>query len=155
MLDQADNSLNDLIRQTGDETKEVIVQERTLVRQRFTPHLWVIPERKIPSPIFVVAVFGEERFRRVNLPDGILTLSENLQEKIISQAASFHFASSSGQAGPFGKILGYIYRRSFDQSWRLNDKGQLLNRHSGPVPVTKYTLSLKGRHKKDLSSLFR
>ena len=124
-------------------------------RQCFIPHLWVIPERKIPSPIFVVAIFGEECFRRINLPDGVLTLSENLQKKIISRAACSHFNSTGGQAGPFGKIIGYFFQRTFDQSWRLNVNGEVLSRNGGAVAIGTCTLSLKGKRNQDLSFLFR
>ena len=164
MLDQPNNSAGGLINrdtceqglpQKHEEMQQAIPQERILAHQRFRPHLWIIPEREIPSPIFVVAIFGEERFRRVNLPEAIATLPENLREKIVSHAASSHFTSSGGQAGPFGKIVGYFYRRTFDQSWRLNVKGEVLHRNGGSVPVAKCTLSFKGKGKKDLSILFR
>jgi hypothetical protein len=141
--------------QKHEETQRAITRERFLAQQRFTPHLWVIPEREIPSPIFVVAIFGEERFRRVNLPETIATLPEKVQEKIISEAACSHFSSTGGRAGPFGKILAYLYRRTFDQSWRLNPKGEVLHRSGGSVPVAKCRLSFKSKGKKDVSILFK
>jgi hypothetical protein len=61
----------------------IFADEENLQRATFAPHLWVIAERKIPSPIFVVAIFGVDRFLRVPLPEGIATLTDEEQEQIV------------------------------------------------------------------------
>src|SRR6266446_2618016 len=57
---QADNPLNDLIRQKGEETKKVIAQERTLACQRFRPHLWV---SRLSGRVVILSGKGTRRNR--------------------------------------------------------------------------------------------
>jgi hypothetical protein len=124
-------------------------------RAKFSPHLWAVTEHKIGRPIFLVAIVGQNRFRRVDLPDGIEAMSEQQQIEVIRHAAKRHFEQTSGDAGPFGKILGYWYRHASDQSWLLNTEGEVLDRNAGQVYVGKYTLSLKGKPGRDIAFLFR
>src|SRR5260370_39526761 len=103
MLDHPNNSAGGLIKrhtceqglpQKHEEMQQAIPQERILAHQRFRPHLWIIPEREIPSPIFVVAIFGEERFRRGKLAEGITTPPEQQEEKIIILCSPFPLVSN-------------------------------------------------------------
>jgi len=114
-------------------------------RANFQPHLWVVPERSVPSSIFVVAWTGPDFSRRVDLPDGIETLSEQQQCDLIRSAARRHFREKQGCAGPFGKILGYVYRPTFDEGWNLTHDGEVLDRAAGRIIVGRCELRIKGR----------
>ena len=103
----------------------------------------------------MVAIYGEEHFRRVSLPDAIDAVSPIGQEEIIGEAAIGHFTRSEGRAGPFGRITGYLFRRTFDESWRLNIHGQVVSRTGDRVYLGNYHLYLNGNPKKDLACLFK
>lgn len=136
-------------------SKQAAEEEERRERASFKPHLWVVAERKVPSPIFVVAIFGEECFRHVSLPDNIESASEADQQKLIQRAAIKHFRQKGGSAGPFGRIIGYLFCRTFDQAWRLNIHGEVVDYNAGRVHRGKYSLQLKGNPKKDLAPMLK
>ncbi len=137
------------------QSKQAALEEEKLARFHFKPHLWVVPENSVPSPRFVVAICGEEYFRRVPLLDNVDAVSPIGQEEIIREAAVRHFTGSKGRAGPFGRITGYLFRRTFDESWRLNTHGQVVSRIGGNICLGNYHLYLNGNPKKDLTRLFK
>lgn len=107
------------------------------------PHLWAVTEHEIGEPIFVVAIVGQDRYRRVDLPDGVNLLSYEQQAALVRRAAKRHFERVRGNAGPFGEIFGYWYRYVRDQSWLISTEGEVICRNAGHVTVAQYTLSLK------------
>jgi hypothetical protein len=121
--------LREAVKQAGQREKEMAdktaAEEEDRARASFEPHLWVIGDRKTPSPIFVVAICGPDRFLRVPLPEGIATLSDEEQGAIVSRIASQHFVDSAGSAGSFGKIVGFIYRQTFETGWTLSVDGRV------------------------------
>jgi hypothetical protein len=131
------------------------VEAETVARLSFKPHLWVVPEESVPSPLFLVAIFGEEYFRRISLAETIEAVSPVDQEKLFREAAIRHFTWSKGRAGPFGRITGYLFRRTFDESWRLNTQGKVISRTGGRVHLGGNRLYLNGNPKKDLARLFK
>jgi hypothetical protein len=139
-------------RQVAEEER---AQEEERGRAGFTPHLWASVEKEFPRPIFLIAIAGADRYRRVDLPDGIVTMTEPQQLALIRAAATRHFADVGGNAGPFGAITAYAYRRTFDESWGVTTFGQVVNRNGGTIFVPKYTLSLKRQSGRDLVAIFR
>jgi len=137
------------------QSHQAVLEPERLARFNFKPHLWVLPENSVPCPLFLVAICGEEHFRRISLPDTIDAVSPVRQEKLIREAAVRHFTQSEGRAGPFGRITGYLFRRTFDESWRLNIHGQVVSRTGGRVSLGSYHLYLNGNPKKDLARLFK
>jgi hypothetical protein len=121
----------------------------------FVPHLWAVTEHRIGRPIFLVAIAGQDRYRRVDLPDGITHMSDEARVRLIRSAAKRHFHEKKGDAGPFGKIVGYIYRCTNDEGWNLTTSGELIDRNAGRVFVGQYRLTLKGKPHQDISFLFR
>jgi hypothetical protein len=59
------------------------------------------------------------------------------------------------QSQLLGRIIGYLFRRTFDESWRLNIDGQVISRTGGRVYLGSYHLYLNGNPKKDLARLFK
>jgi hypothetical protein len=134
----------------------VALEEITMINhdeENFVPHLWAVTERQIGEPIFLVSILGEDRFRRVDLPDGVNLLSYEQQAALVRRAAKRHFEQTRGDAGPFGNIFGYWYRHAFDQSWLISTEGEIICRNAGHVTVAQYTLSLKSG--RDVTFIFR
>jgi hypothetical protein len=100
-------------------------------RVSFRPHAWVIPERARPSPIFAVAWGGESRFRRVDLPADISSRPEVEQFLLVRGAIREHYLGTDGCAGPFGGIIGYLYRPTYDETVEFTVGGEVVER---PVP---------------------
>jgi hypothetical protein len=96
-------------------------------RTAFVPHAWVIPENRIPSPLFVAAFYGQNRFLRVDLPADIASLPREEQNHLLGRAIRGHFLEKDGKAGPFGRILGYLHRRTYDETAEFSIEGELLD----------------------------
>ncbi len=104
-------------------------------RARFRPHVWVIGARRIPSPIFLVAVCGEGSFRRANLPDDILSYDLENQLTIVRQKFLEFAEERNNSAGPFGQIVGYFYRQKYEYSYEFDLEGNLISEQEGRYPV--------------------
>ena len=84
--------------------KERLLADELRARAAFTPHLWVVPENKIPSPIFVVAMLGVETFKRFEIPEEIGSLS-NPGDILIALGSMLEERCSDRayMASPFGR----------------------------------------------------
>ncbi len=111
-------------------------------RAEFRPHLWVIHERSVPSPIFVVAFCGVDRFLRADLPEGIVNLSRPEQLRVIKEVAQSHYKEKEGSAIPFGKILGYLYRYTYDASLKLTIEGEVVGEVQGAPSVGRVSITI-------------
>ena len=114
-------------------------------RARFRPHLRVVPERRVPSPIFVVALTGTARWLRQDLPDGITERPWERQLEVVARFARGHYRAKQASAGPFGAIQGYLYRIAFERAIRLDLDGVPLGEELGPIMDGKATLSVGGK----------
>ena len=117
------------------------------------PALWVVTEKEIGEPLFVIATVGLEHFRLVPLPRGIDKLPANIEAKLISFIVRRHFRKMNGTVQCFGRILSYTYLRSTDERWSIATNGEIVARYAPPVRPGRYTLTLKGE--RDISFLFR
>ncbi len=128
-----------------DATREVLREEKRLRREAeeararaaFRPHLRVIPERRIPSPIFVAALTGVEHWLVQELPPDIMAMPEVRCFELAGEIARAHYARENGGAGPFGAIRGYLFRTTFDTAIELAVDGTNLGPRDGPVPMAK------------------
>lgn len=101
--------------------REHLFAEELRKRNAFVPHVWFEHERSYPSPIFIVAMFGEEHFRKLDLP-------EEMQSFFLTGGWVFDvrsiikdFIDSHPQhrllRGPFGKAVRVIIRDSYDHGF--------------------------------------
>lgn len=91
-------------------------------RANFVPHLWRLHERSRPEPIFVVALTGVERWKRVDLPNGIRNRPLNEQFDLVRTVIREDVASAT--RGLFGQIAGYVYRHSYSIGFRFDREGR-------------------------------
>lgn len=124
---------------------ERITKQQELERANFKPHLWAKKSRGVPSPIFVVAFFGQDTFLRCDLPENIVDMEFPEQLRIIKAAILEHYKHKKGSAGPFGDIQGYYYRKDYDSKavMEFSVEGDLINNDAGMPPIGQATISIK------------
>lgn len=115
---------------------------------RFRPFLWVIPERKVPGPIFIVAFCGDHGFLRASLPCGTTTLPLDRQQGIVRRCCTKHYAKgvmNPGTAGPFGRILGYKYYFTYEDYWVVSVDGKFERLEHGALSRPECTVKICGK----------
>lgn len=131
-----------------DEERQRREAELAQLRAAFRPHLRVIPERSTPQPIFVAAVTGVDYWLVRPLPADILTMPVVHRLQVVGWIAREHYAERMGDVGPFGKILGYLFRTEFEKALEFDTDGMPHGELEGPVPEGKATLWISGRQLK-------
>ncbi len=119
------------------------LSEEQKERERFQPHLWMNGVRSIPSPIFVVCLFGENTFRKVLLPINIGSLPEQEQFQIAHQYFLKFSVETDGFAGPFGPIKSYYYRQTYEMAYEFDLNGKMIKERRGRFPKNKATMRVK------------
>ena len=93
-------------------------------KKTFQPHAIIIGERKIPSPIFVAAIFGVDRILRIDFdPDQPpVTFIRQAMAGIEQKLAHFKCAALPG----FGRPVGFVVNYSPDHAIRYDLEGNAL-----------------------------
>ena len=110
------------------------------MQSTFQPHAIIIGQRKIPSPIFVAAIFGVDRILRIDFdPDKppvtyIRQAIEGIQQKL----AHFKCASLPG----FGQPTGFVVNYSPDHAVRYDLEGNALEILPAAVRTGKASMSV-------------
>ena len=107
----------------------------------FVPHAIICTEREIPEPIFVAALVGVAKLKRVDFD---ATLSSDDIHTLI-QAEIARRQATSGTIVSFGKATGYVINWSVDHAERFDLYGQLIEKLPRPERLGVATLSVKGR----------
>jgi hypothetical protein len=128
-----------------DEARRRDEAELAAARAAFRPHLRVIPERRIPQPIFVAAFTGVGFWLVQPLPEHVLSMPPILRLGVVGQIARDHYAQEEGHAGPFGAICGYLFRTEFEHALQLDIDGIVRGEQHGPISEVSATLWLARR----------
>jgi len=94
-------------RQLHDEARAQILAREDAYRAAFRPHLQVVTERRVPSPIFIAALLTTKRLRIVSLPDEAISADEDTRDRLIRATIIEHFREQRGDVPAFGAITGY------------------------------------------------
>ena len=94
--------------------KEEARKRQAQERANFTPYLFCRTELSVPSPIFVCAFMGADRMRKLTLPPDYNHLPPSRQDKVRREAISSALHRFGGTIPSFGKILGFVLQRSYD-----------------------------------------
>lgn len=94
-------------------------------RAGFVPHAVVLTERKIPQPIFVVAIVGVERLLKASFD---LSAPEHEIPARALAAVRKHLAQWSYPIPSFGKPTGYVVNYTPDRAERYALDGTLVER---------------------------
>ena len=101
-------------------------------RAAFQPHIYLEHERKMPSPIFVVAITGIERWKHIALPADIADWPECKQIRHVKNVILEHqLKEDRDDRTPFGKVTGYAYLKTYDEYVRFDLQGEMLETCSG------------------------
>ncbi len=106
-------AIDDDEQQRSDFTKSVL---------NHIPHLWFEHERRIPSPVHVVACMGgPSTFKRLELPDVVLAVKDDADrlEAVQQYVASLDLESEDMMPyihGPFGRATQVLYWESFEHA---------------------------------------
>jgi len=94
-------------RQQQDEVRAQMLERERAYRDRFRPHLRAETERRVPSPIFVAALFTTARLRLVPTPDEIWGATPVDRDELLKRTITDHFSAVRGRVPAFGRITAY------------------------------------------------
>jgi len=88
-------------------------------RRDVVPHVWVEHERWYPQPVFVVAWFGVEPFKKLDLPSAVLA-ADHPADVLLAVAAYLRCVRQDPAAavlmkGPFGRATHFYFRTTYDE----------------------------------------
>lgn len=134
--------------------REQLFAEELRKRNAFVPHVWFEHERSYPSPIFVVAMFGEEHFRKLDLPEEMQSfyLTAGWVFDVRSIVKDFIASNSNHRLlrGPFGRAVRVIIRDTYDHGFVYDvDTLELIEERISAPKVGKITRHrTKGRRRR-------
>jgi hypothetical protein len=107
-----------------------------LWRENFRPHVIILTERTVPSPIFVAAIIGVEKLLRIDLDptQGPVSFVRQVQDRLPEGIPTF------------GKPIGFVINYSPDKTVRFDRNGQPIAILDKAIrPGTAVLLRLGGR----------
>jgi len=104
-------------------------------RRTFRPHIWVKHELEYPplGSICIVAFIGIDNWKVITLPEDIAGLRWSEQFKTLREKIREHQSQENVDRSMFRKVIGYIYRKTYDKSFLLSTDGNLLEIYSPKV----------------------
>ena len=137
-LEVSADVLADAIKKSHDQIAEA---EFAAWCRFFVPHAIICTERKIPEPIFVAALVGVAKLKRVDFDASLCTD----QIHTLIQAEIARRQARSGTIVSFGKATGYVINWAINQTERFDLNGQLIEKLPRPERLGTATLSIKGK----------
>jgi len=121
--------------QQGEEKENARRNREEHERKTFRPHIWVKHELKNPplGSICIVAFIGIEHWKVITLPDDIAGLEWSEQFNTVREEIREHQSQEDVDRSMFGKVTGYLYRKTYDDSFLLSSDGTLLEIYSPKV----------------------
>jgi hypothetical protein len=119
-------------------------------RLSFVPHLHFIHERSVPSPIHVVSFIGVDFFKKLEIPDYILNIKDeliqlNVMDEFIKEYLINPYPDHRLTNGPFGKVVQILYRVEYEHSYVFDvQKGLFVDCWLGVPQMGIGRLTLKG-----------
>jgi hypothetical protein len=104
-----DAVLAETARQQREERYARIVAQESAYAASFRPHLRTETEQTIPQPIFVAALVGTARLRRVALPDQAWRLNADERDALLKRTILGHYREHDARVPAFGAIVGYSF----------------------------------------------
>lgn len=106
-----------VIKEKITETLNIIEIELEEKRKKaYFPHLYAHTTNRIPSPIFICAMGGFDRFKIIPLPNDFNNLSETEQTDIIKEKINISLSKYEGNIPTFGKIEHYVLSRYYEEN---------------------------------------
>lgn len=123
------------------ELEELAQQEEQKWRDEFVPHGIIDTERSVPSPIFIVAVIGADRLKKVDLDlsKDPTTYPSQVMEEISKRV------NDDGRIICFGKPIGFTINYSLNKAIKYDLAGNPIKEYDRPIRLGRATLSVGGR----------
>ena len=90
-------------------------------RLSFVPHLHFIHERNVPSPIHVVCWVGDHHFKRLDLPQHILNVKDELTRlNVVEEFIRDYLRCPPDNrlvCGPYGVVVQILFRDDYHHSY--------------------------------------
>jgi len=117
-------------------------------RKTFRPHIWVKHELENPplGSICIVAFIGIEHWKVITLPEDIASLRWSEQCWTLREKIREHQSQEYVDRSMFGKVTGYLYRKTYDDSLLFSTDGTLLEMYR--PQISKPEVYLKVGNKK-------
>ena len=123
-----DDCISEAKQQIDEKRKAREKEMEDFERANFKPHLWRLCERRIPFSIFSVVWSGEAVYKKVPIPTEIWTYPIDLQLDAIENVIQKDFEKSKGVAGTFGAITGYLFRKTYDETYKFDSNGKFIEK---------------------------
>lgn len=115
-------------------------------RKHFKPHVWIEHERKYPSgaSFWFVAFIGIDKFKMIALPENINEMDWEIQESKVKERILEHHKHCSDDA-IFGRVKGYTYCQTYDDSFLFSIDGKLARRRIEKVDKPEMFIEIGNR----------
>lgn len=123
-----EQAFKDTVTQKEEEEEESRVRREEYYRSSFQPHIWILHEFEKPplGSICIVGFIGVERWKVLKLPKDIGCKPWSQQFRLVRENIREHQQSEDVGRGIFGKVLGYLYRNTYDKGFLFANDGALL-----------------------------
>ena len=111
IIDQKFNEIKSEIKKDIEEAKS---RQEEIERKNFVPFLYCHTANRIPSPIFVCAMLGLTRFKKLNLPLDYNSQSFKEQEVLRKQLITELMKEFDGIIPSFDRIICFTLKRNYD-----------------------------------------
>lgn len=118
-----------------EEALALPIENRQLPSPSVPPYLWVLNERRVPSPVFVAGLTGVAHWKVVRLPERTSQVSFERQRRVAAWRARRHCARwtrDTFDGGPFGPIIGYVYVPTPFSCYFVDTRGRIDGMDLGP-----------------------
>jgi len=122
-----EDEVNEAFRQTEE---QLALMREAKERESFRPYIYVQSSEHRPSFITGAALMGM-RMKYLPVPDAITKLLLEAQLPRIQKMIRAHQKETRGECLLFGKITGYVYRWTFEESVSFATDGAVTNRENG------------------------
>lgn len=132
-------------RQKEEELELARRRQEEYERRTFKPHLWIEHELSRPKSITMVLFTGVDNYKVVNLPDIIDKLEWEYQVRVVEDTIRQHKQNKGTEDFMFGKVTGYVYRQTYDDSHLFSKNGKLLESSIGKFKKPESSLKIGGK----------
>ena len=123
-----ERAFKDTLIQQNKEEEESRIRREEQDRISFHPHIWIRHEFEKPplGSICIVGFVGVEHWKVITLPEDIGLKSWSEQFRVVRGKMREHQRSEFVDRSMFGGVMGYLYRKTYDNSFLFSIDGALV-----------------------------
>ena len=112
--------------------------------RRFSPYIRVLHSQRVPQPIFAAVITGAP-WRWLQIPDHVLTCTEDAQLSYVKWRCRMHYREMMGTCYLFGNITGFEWVRTPNEVVVLDTRGQVVGKREQETPAGHGSLRIGNR----------